>query len=110
MRCLFVHLLFAAAIWADGADQSVPHPNRGWLLARRETASPQPAGEGKDVAIIRIKGAIGPATADYIARAVRVASENERECLIIHLDTPGGLLDSTKDIVQTFYSSSVPTV
>ena len=82
MRWLLFHLLFAAATVAEAAD----------------------------VAIIQIRGAIGPAAADYVARAVRVASEDQRECLVIHLDTPGGLLDSTKEIVQTFYGSSVPTI
>ena len=63
-----------------------------------------------DVGLIKIKGAIGPATASYIARAIDVASERDDTCLIIELDTPGGSLDSTKEIVQKFYSSSVPTV
>ena len=63
-----------------------------------------------DVGLIKIKGAIGPATASYIARAIDVASERENTCLIIELDTPGGSLDSTREIVQKFYSSSVPTV
>src|SRR5207244_6612686 len=31
-------------------------------------------------------------------------------CLVIQLDTPGGLLDSTKEIVQGFYASKVPVV
>jgi membrane-bound serine protease (ClpP class) len=59
---------------------------------------------------IEIKGAIGPATASYIARAIDVAAKRNDVCLIIQLDTPGGLLDSTKDIVQTFYSARIPTV
>jgi membrane-bound serine protease (ClpP class) len=63
-----------------------------------------------DVGLIKIKGAIGPATASYIARAIDVASEREDTCLVIELDTPGGSLDSTKEIVQTFYASKVPTV
>ncbi|HRT08463.1 MAG TPA: ATP-dependent Clp protease proteolytic subunit, partial [Candidatus Paceibacterota bacterium] len=63
-----------------------------------------------EVGVIRIAGAIGPATADYIARAVNVAAAANHACLIIELDTPGGLLDSTKEIVQTFYASKVPTV
>lgn len=64
----------------------------------------------EQAAIIQIKGAIGPATASYISRAIRVAAEAKAQCLIIQLDTPGGLLDSTKDIVQSFYDSPVPTV
>jgi membrane-bound serine protease (ClpP class) len=62
------------------------------------------------VGLIKIDGAIGPATATYIARAVDVAATQNDECLVIQLDTPGGLLESTKQIVQTFYASKVPTV
>jgi membrane-bound serine protease (ClpP class) len=63
-----------------------------------------------DVGLIKIKGAIGPATAGYIARAIDVASARDDTCLVIELDTPGGSLDSTKEIVQKLYSSGVPTV
>ena len=62
------------------------------------------------VGLIKIDGAIGPATESYIARAADVAAAQNDECLIIQLDTPGGLLESTKQIVQTFYTSKVPTV
>lgn len=65
---------------------------------------------GADVGLIRINGAIGPATASYIARAIDVAAAQENSCLVIELDTPGGSLESTKQIVQKFYSSPVPTV
>ncbi len=63
-----------------------------------------------EVGLIRIDGAIGPATADYIQRAVGVAGARQEACLIIELDTPGGLLDSTKRIVEEFYASPVPIV
>src|SRR3989442_2555527 len=63
-----------------------------------------------EVGLIKIKGAIGPATASYISRSIDVAAARSDTCLIIQLDTPGGLLDSTKDIVQRFYASSVPPV
>ena len=70
------------------------------------TTAPEPA----QVGLIRINGAIGPATASYVARAIDAAAEQHDQCLIIELDTPGGLLESTKDIVQTFYASKVPVV
>ena len=68
------------------------------------------AAPGAEVGLIKINGAIGPATASYIARAIEAAAERENRCLIIQLDTPGGSLESTKRIVQAFYASPVPTV
>jgi membrane-bound serine protease (ClpP class) len=68
------------------------------------------ARQAGDVGLIKINGAIGPATASYIARAIDVAAERSDTCLIIELDTPGGSLESTKQIVQKFYAASVPTV
>lgn len=63
-----------------------------------------------EVGLIKINGAIGPATASYIARAIDLAGARKYACLVIQLDTPGGLLDSTKEIVQKLYVSTVPTV
>jgi len=63
-----------------------------------------------NVGLIRVDSAIGPATASYISRAVDVAGSRGDACLIIELDTPGGLLDSTKEIVQKLYSSTTPVV
>ena len=65
---------------------------------------------GADVASIRVEGAIGPATAAYIARAIEVAAGRNDTCLVIQLDTPGGLLDSTREIIKSFYASPVPIV
>jgi membrane-bound serine protease (ClpP class) len=66
--------------------------------------------QAADVGLIKINGAIGPATASYISRAIDLAGERGDACLIIELDTPGGSLDSTKQIVQKLYASTVPTV
>lgn len=62
------------------------------------------------VGLVKINGAIGPATASYIGRALDTAAARGDECLIIQLDTPGGLLDSTEKIVQSIYDAKVPTV
>ena len=62
------------------------------------------------VGLIKIDGPIGPATANYIARALAIAADQKDECLVIQLDTPGGLLQSTKEIVDAFYSARLPTV
>ncbi len=69
-----------------------------------------PGNRAAEVGLIDIRGAIGPATEGYISRAISVATAREYACLIIQLDTPGGLLESTKNIVQALYASRVPTV
>ena len=62
------------------------------------------------VSLIKIDGAIGPATASYISRSIDEARAQNAQCLIIQLNTPGGLLDSTQTIVQSFLGSPVPVV
>jgi len=62
------------------------------------------------VGLIKIDGAIGPATATYIARAIDVAAKSGDACLVLQLDTPGGLVSSTENIVQSFYAAKVPIV
>jgi len=62
------------------------------------------------VGLIKIDGAIGPATANYISRALDLAADQNDECLVIQLNTPGGLANSMDDIVQKFYASRIPVV
>src|SRR6266446_4730093 len=62
------------------------------------------------VSLIKIDGAIGPATASYISRSIDEARAQDAQCLVIQLNTPGGLLDSTQTIVQSFLGSTVPVV
>ena len=68
------------------------------------------ANAGEKVCVARVQGAIGPATASYISRALGEAAGEHAQCLVITLDTPGGLLDSTKEIIQSFLRAPVPTV
>jgi membrane-bound serine protease (ClpP class) len=68
------------------------------------------ASRAAQVGLIKIDGAIGPATASYISRAMDVSTAQNDECLVIELNTPGGLANSMNDIVQDFYTERVPTV
>jgi len=69
-----------------------------------------PSAGAAQVCTAQVKGPIGPATASYLARALREAAARKAQCLVIELDTPGGLLDSTKEIIQSLLGSPVPTV
>jgi len=60
--------------------------------------------------LINIDGPIGPATANFISRSINEAKSLNADCLIIQLNTPGGLLDSTRIIVQKLLTSPVPVI
>jgi membrane-bound serine protease (ClpP class) len=54
--------------------------------------------------------AISPITARFISRAIRMAEAQQAECLVVVLDTPGGLADSTRQVVKEILRSDVPVV
>ena len=59
---------------------------------------------------IKIDGTINPVAADFIHRAIEKTKNEKAQCLIIHLNTPGGLLQSTRIIVSDILESPVPVV
>ncbi|MGM0588038.1 MAG: NfeD family protein [Bacteroidota bacterium] len=64
--------------------------------------------DSTQVYVGRVEGAIGPTVAQYIGRVISTGTQNNAELVIIELDTPGGLLDATQDIVQTLLASKTP--
>ena len=66
--------------------------------------------EQSQVYIIQVADAISPGTADFIKSGLKAAEENGAACVIIELDTPGGLAESMRLIVQNILGSRVPVV
>ncbi|MGW0393412.1 hypothetical protein ACWDYJ_21435 [Streptomyces sp. NPDC003042] len=58
----------------------------------------------------RVDGAVTPVVADHLEEGVGRAEREGHAALLIEMDTPGGLLQSTREIVQDFYGSDVPVV
>lgn len=83
---LFVLLLvFGVSVFAQPKDAAGPH-----------------------VDLITIDGTINPAVADFIHESVGRSKSNGARALIIQLDTPGGLVESTRLIVKEMLAAPVP--
>ena len=67
------------------------------------------AGEG-DIYIQRVADAIGPGIADFMVKGIAEADREGAACLIIELDTPGGLVESMRKIVMAIYAAKTPIV
>ena len=63
---------------------------------------------GTSVVRIVVDGPISPVTADYIERGIEKALEEDASLLILELDTPGGLMTSTRQIVKALLGAEVP--
>ena len=63
-----------------------------------------------DVLRIAVDDAIQPVTAEYIARALEVAAANHAQAVLIEINTPGGLVDSTRQIIEKIEASPVPVI
>jgi membrane-bound serine protease (ClpP class) len=72
-------------------------------------AGPAVAGGGT-VRLLSIEGPVTPAMGSYFERGIALAEREGASAVIIQLDTPGGQVDLTLNIVQTFRAAQVPVV
>ena len=66
--------------------------------------------QSQKIFVLSADCAIHPACADYIHSGIEKAKEENSECLIVKLNTPGGLLTSTRKIVTDFLESPIPII
>ena len=100
LPALCLVLLFPPHASCDSATipskQSVPAHN---AKAQEKTAR---------ILKIRLSGSINPGMLQYFRRAVKMAETENAELLLVVLDTPGGLVRTLRDMVQTVMTSRVP--
>src|SRR5580698_9903647 len=68
------------------------------------------AGFATSVVKIRVDDTIQPISAEYVDRAIEHARQTNADAVLIELHTPGGLVDSTRDIIAKILASPVPVI
>lgn len=69
-------------------------------------------GEGfsNEVVLLRIESAITPSSSSQILKAIRFAEKRSSSALVLQLNTPGGLLESTREIVSNILNARIPII
>jgi membrane-bound serine protease (ClpP class) len=81
-----------------------------FLLLFLASVIPGQVQEKPPIYSIEVDGIINPATAKFITDSVDQATQNGAQCLIIQLDTPGGLMESMRIIVKKILASNIPII
>ena len=63
-----------------------------------------------EIILLEAEGPVTPALTGYLERGIRTAEEEKATAVVLVLDTPGGLVEPTQEIVQLFRAASVPII
>lgn len=80
------------------------------LIALALLAAAPARTQSREVIVLDIEGPVTPVMANYFARGLETAVREEAEALVIVMDTPGGAVNTTIEIVQLFRNASVPVI
>jgi len=81
------------------------------LLSLSSPGFTEQTGEGAvTVPLLQVRSSINPAVSDYVAKGLETAALQGAACVILEMDTPGGLDTAMRDIVQAILNSPVPVV
>ncbi|MET0412998.1 MAG: NfeD family protein [Polyangiaceae bacterium] len=108
-------LLLVAALCsgaAAAADAGVGPPSTLPTIAPVELPALVEPPQGRAAVVLRIEigGAISNVTAEFVAQAVKEAEQRRAQALLIVMDTPGGLLEATRSIVQAILGAPLPVI
>lgn len=80
------------------------------FLSEGSTTQAQTQADKPLVYLLEVDGTINPALADYIIKGIELAEDKNAAAVIIRMDTPGGMVTTTKTIIKEMINSKVPIV
>lgn len=81
-----------------------------WTFFLLLMAAVAAAGEVAPAVLLKMNGAVGPSTQDFIHRSLLKAVAEKAPVIILQIDTPGGLSDSMRGIIEDIIASPVPVL
>ena len=100
-----------AVLQGEGSSQAEA-TLQGNAASQGGAALPGESGSAPDAqptaVVLEVKGPIGPATTNYLSKGMDLATERDATLVVLQMDTPGGLLDSTRDIINAILASDIP--
>ena len=79
-----------------------------FLLLILFLVAPLPAYSKDNVVVVKLSGTINPAVAEYVSYEISQANAEKDSLIVLHMDTPGGLDNSMREIIKKIQSSEVP--
>lgn len=61
-------------------------------------------------AVVYLEGTVNPVVSEYITNSIIKAGDDGSSFIVLLIDTPGGLMDSMRDIIKSMHSSRIPVV
>ena len=77
----------------------------GFYLASGNTYA-----KNSEYALMKLEGSVNPIISEFLVKSIKEANEDKVQFIIIQLDTPGGLVNSMRDIIKSIMTSEVPVI
>ena len=105
MKNAWIYFLMAVFVSGFSFAANEQSPAKQQSIPQSETPVES---SDRQAILVDVQGPIGPATVEFLVDSLEQATTRNAELLIIRLDTPGGLVASTRDIVKAILNSPVP--